>query len=374
MPSQYKKYREELEKIIEKSGIVINGGESWDPQIKNLGTYKRILSQGPLGLGESYVDGWWDVKRLDEFFYGLLTANLEINSESSFFNFLNLLKYKVTNPQSLRKAFNIGKKHYNLGNDLFYYMLDNRMIYSCGYWKDANNLNEAQELKLELSCKKLNLEEGMKVLDIGCGFGGFLKYAAENYRINGIGITVSEEQKKLADKLCKGLPIEIRLQDYRTINGKFDRIVSIGMFEHVGLKNYRTYMKKIHELLEDEGLFLLQTIGKNKPGPINAWINRYIFPDAHIPTINEISKSFEGLFVMEDWHNFGTDYDKTLIAWNENFQDNWGKLEKNYDERFKRVWEYYLLSSAGAFRAREFQLWQIVLSKGGVPEGYKSIR
>ncbi|MDH7528362.1 MAG: cyclopropane fatty acyl phospholipid synthase, partial [Ignavibacteria bacterium] len=254
-------------------------------------------------------------------------------------------------------------------------MLDKRMNYSCAYWKDATNLDEAQENKLELICKKLYLKPGMRVLDIGCGWGAFAKYAAEKYGVEVVGITVSKEQLKLAKELCDGLPVEIRLQDYREVNEKFDRIVSIGMFEHVGYKNYREYFKIAAKNLKDDGIFLLHTIGSNiSTKSTDAWTHKYIFPNGMLPSLAQISKTVENLFVIEDVHNFGADYDKTLMAWYNNFKNNWHKLKDKYGERFYRMWEYFLLSCAGAFRARKNQLWQIVLSKKGILGGYSSIR
>jgi cyclopropane-fatty-acyl-phospholipid synthase len=251
-------------------------------------------------------------------------------------------------------------------------MLDKRMVYTCGYWKDAKTLDEAQEAKLDLTCKKLNLKPGMKVLDIGCGWGSFAKYAAEKYKVKVVGITVSKEQAVLAKALCKGLPIEIRLQDYRDLNEKFDRIVSLGMFEHVGYKNYKTYMKVVHRCLKDDGLFLLHTIGGNKSvKSTDPWIDKYIFPNSMLPSIKQMGDAIEDYFVMEDWHNFSADYDKTLMAWYNNFENSWNKLKDDYDERFHRMWRYYLLACAGTFRARKSQLWQIVLSKDGIKEGYR---
>ena len=166
----------------------------------------------------------------------------------------NVLKARLVNLQSTSRAYNIGKKHYDIGNELYKNMLDKRMNYSCGYWKNSKTLDQAQEAKLDLICKKVGLKPGMKILDIGCGWGSFVKFAAEKYKVKAVGITVSKEQAKLARELCKGLPIEIRLQDYRELNEKFDRIISIGMFEHVGPKNYKTYVN--HPLIVS---FYLQT-------------------------------------------------------------------------------------------------------------------
>lgn len=364
-----------FELLFKEAGIKINGKNPYDPRIHDKRFYKRVLTQGSLGLGESYMDGWWDCEKLDEFFNKLLSFRIEKSVKKNLPFLFEILVSKIFNLQSKGRAFNIGKKHYDIGNDLFKSMLDKRMVYTCGYWKEAKTLNQAQEAKLDLVCQKLGLKPGQKVLDIGCGWGSFAKYAAEKYKVSVVGITVSREQVELGNKLCKGLPVEIRLQDYRDINEKFDHIVSLGMIEHVGQKNYRTYMEVANRCLKDDGLFLLHTIGKNESkNSSDRWLNKYIFPGGFIPSIGNIETSIANLFVMEDWHNFGTDYDKTLMAWYKNFDKNWDKLKPNYDKRFYRMWKYYLLCCAGGFRARKIQLWQIILSKNGVPGGYKSIR
>lgn len=368
--SNYEKIGKDILKLAD---IEINGKRDWDIQIHNNKTFKRILSQGTLGLGESYMDGWWDCKALDQFIDRVLRAHLEKKIRTPKFVWL-VIKAKLTNAQR-RKAFEIGEKHYDIGNDLFSIMLDKRMIYTCGYWKKAKNLDQAQENKLKLTCKKLGLKPGMKILDIGCGWGGFLKYAAENYGVSGVGITVSKEQVALAKEVCKDLPIEIRLQDYGDLNEKFDRIVSLGMFEHVGSKNYKKFMKVVDCCLVDKGIFLLHTIGtKNLGGGTDPWLDKYIFPEGSLPSAHQITKASKGIFILEDWHNFGTDYDKTLLAWHNNFNKGWPKIRDKYGERFRRMWNYFLLSCAGAFRSRSIQLWQIVFSKGGVDGGYESIR
>ncbi len=249
------------------------------------------------------------------------------------------------------------------------------MIYSCWYWNNAKTLNEAQEAKLKLVCSKLFLKPGMKILDIGCGLGGAAKYLVENYDVEVVGITVSDEQKLLAQDFCRDLPIKVIYQDYRDVTGNYDRIYSIGMFEHVGVKNYRAYMKKIKNLLTNDGISLLHTIGRIT-SKVNSdpWTARYIFPNSMLPSENQITRAYEGLFVMEDWHNFGIDYDKTLMAWKDNFESAWSKLKNIYDNRFYRMWKYYLLSNAGAFRARHHQLWQIILSTNGVEGGLNAPR
>jgi cyclopropane-fatty-acyl-phospholipid synthase len=369
------KLKATAEQLLSPAGITVNGSSTWDIQVHNDKFYRRVLAEGSLGLGESYMDKWWDCKKLDEFIYRVLGARLDSTVRNNRHLLFEVLMARLFNMQSKNRAFLIGERHYDTGNDLFQCTLDKRMVYSCAYWKDAGSLDEAQEHKLDLICRKLGLKPGMKILDIGCGWGSFAGYAAEKYGAEVVGITVSREQVDLAQTLCKGFPVEIRLQDYRDVNETFDHIVSLGMIEHVGYKNYRTYMQVVHRCLKDEGLFLLHTIGGNRSvRSTDPWINRYIFPDGMLPSIKQIGTAIEGIFVMEDWHNFSADYDRTLMAWYENFSEHRERLQSNYSERFLRMWEYYLLSCAGAFRARSNQLWQIVLSKKGVEGGYRSVR
>ena len=373
--SVMKKEKKIIEDLLDGTGITINGSNSYDMQVHNKDFYGRVLLQGSLGLGESYMDGWWDCAGLDEFFYRVLAADLDDRVRHNWNGLMKFAGQVVLNAGRKSKAFDIGERHYDAGNDLYRAMLDKRLTYTCGYWKNAGNLEEAQEAKLDLICRKIGLKRGQKVLDIGSGWGSFIGFAAEKYGASTVGVTVSKKQKELADKLYGDLSVETRLQDYRDVSEKFDHAVSIGMFEHVGRKNYRAFMKVVYDSLEDDGLFLLHTIGGNRSvATADPWLGKYIFPNSMLPSIKQISRSIEGLFVMEDWHNFGSDYDKTLMAWHDNFASSWDKIKSNYDDRFYRMWKYYLLSSAGSFRARKNQLWQIVLSKRGVPGGYMPVR
>jgi cyclopropane-fatty-acyl-phospholipid synthase len=367
------------EKLIREfaalADVQINGDRPWDIQVHDGRLYSRILQAGPLTLGESYVDGWWDTDDIPTLFFRLVRADLEHRIKPLRL-ILPVLKAKVFNLQQAGRAFRIGEHHYDLGNDLYQAMLDKRMTYTCGYWKDAENLDQAQEAKLDLVCRKIGLQPGMTVLDIGCGWGSFARYAAEKYGVSVTGITVSKEQVSLGREVCAGLPIELRFQDYRDLEGTFDRVVSLGMFEHVGVKNYRTYMRVVHRCLADEGIFLLHTIGAKAPqDAIDPWTEKYIFPNSALPTAPQITRAAENLFVMEDWHNFGPDYEATLLAWMENFDRNWESLDrKKYDQRFYRLWKYFLQSAAGGFRSRRNQLWQIVFSRRGLLPAYQSIR
>lgn len=370
------KYKRLAEKLLSMAEIQINGTHQWDIRVHDERFYKRAITEVELGIGESYMDGWWDADKLDELIYRIVRNDLQNKVKHNLKIAFQLAGFYLINMQARRRAFIIGERHYDLGNDLFQAMLDKRMNYSCAYWKDATTLDEAQENKLELICRKLYLKPGMRILDIGCGWSAFGKYAAEKYGAKVLGVTVSKEQLKLGKDLCKGLPVEIRLQDYREVNDKFDRIVSVGMIEHVGYKNYRDYFKMANKNLVDDGLFLLHTIGEVRSlKSADAWTHKYIFPNGMLPSVAQLGKAVEGLFVMEDWHNFGADYDKTLMAWYHNFEQSWNRIKNNYSDRFYRMWKYFLLSSAGAFRARnKNQLWQIILSKNGVLGGYSSVR
>lgn len=365
-----------VSQLLARAGIIVNGDRPWDIRVFNHDFYRLVLRKGSLGLGESYMDGWWDAPQLDEFFARVLRAGLEYEVGVSFEQFLLFLRSVILNPQRHSRAFVIGRRHYDIGNDFYRAMLGPTMAYSCGYWKSATNLDEAQEAKFGLICRKLGLEPGMLVLDIGCGWGSFVKFAAEKYGVKTLGITVSKEQAAYGARLCQGLPgCAIRYADYRELNGYFDRIVSIGMFEHVGRKNYRTFMEVVHRNLVPDGLALLHTIGGNRSVWCNeVWTDRYIFPNSMLPSIAQIGRAIEGLFVVEDWHNFGADYDRTLMVWFQNFDASWSMLHERYGKRFYRMWKYYLLSCAGSFRARQNQLWQVVLSKSGVRGGYRSVR
>ncbi len=366
-----------LQELAAGAGVCFNGPNPWDPQVHDQRLYDRVLSQGSLGLGEAYMDGWWDCKALDEFACRVLRAQLDVKSTRKLGLILRVLPAVLFNQQRRGRAHQVGEQHYDAGNDLFETMLDRRLTYTCGYWREADCLDAAQEAKLDLVCRKLGLREGQRVLDIGCGWGSFAQFAAERYGARVLGITISKEQVALGRQRCAGLPVELRLQDYRELDEPegFDHIVSLGMFEHVGYKNYRTFMEIAHRLLKDDGLLLLHTIGGNwSVHDTDPWMKTYIFPNSMLPSIKQIAGAIERLFVMEDWHNFGADYDRTLMAWHENISNGWERLKDRYDERFYRMWTYFLKSCAGSFRARRNQLWQVVLSKYGLAGGYRSVR
>jgi cyclopropane-fatty-acyl-phospholipid synthase len=364
-----------IKELLALAGITVNGVQPWDIQVHDRRLYRRVIAQGSLGLGEAYVDGWWDVERLDIFICKVLRADLVSKVKPGWGYLWLWAKSKLFNMQSRKRAEADVRSHYDIDIDLYLSFLDPYMQYSCGYFKNTNDLAQGQEQKMELICQKLQLGSNHSVLDIGCGWGGFAKYAATKYGCSITGITVSESQYAYAKKFCAGLPVNILQQDYRDLQGRYDRIVSVGMFEHVGYKNYRKFMEVASRCLKPDGLLLLHTIGGNKSvHSTDAWLEKYIFPGSVLPSVKQVGKSIDNLFVLEDWHSFGVYYAETLRAWWENFDAAWDDLQDRYDERFYRMWKYYFLMCAGTFDARFNQLWQIVLTPEGLEGGYKSVR
>lgn len=361
--------------LLNIAGIQVNGPDPWDIQVNDQRFYSNVLRENSLGLGESYVAGFWDSKSPDATVYKLLSANLEDYLRNSLKMVLYRLRALLFNGQTIKQVRKDIHRHYDLGNDLFKAMLDKRMVYSCAYWKDAETLDEAQENKLDLICRKLHLEPGQRMLDIGCGWGGLAGYAAEKYGVEVLGITISDDQAQLARESCAQLPVTIALQDYRSMTGNFDRVVSVGMIEHVGYKNYPLFMQAVYRVLKDDGLFLLHGIGSNiSVKRTDPWIDRYIFPNGMMPSMQQIAAAAEGRFVMEDWHNFGAYYDQTLMEWRRRFKLAWPGLRVKYGDTFYRMWDYYLCCSAASFRAKKNQLWQIVYSKTGNHNPYVAVR
>src|SRR5690554_3968863 len=368
-------YQRSIESILAGTGISINGTAPQDIQVHNENFYKRVLQHGSLGLGESYMEGWWDCEALDDFFARVLKDDLQDKIKGNFSLLIHGLKAKLINQQTKSRSAKFVPRHYNVGNDLYIPMLDSYMMYSCGYWENANTLEEAQENKLKLICKKLKLEPGMKVLDIGCGWDRFAYYASKNHQVEVTGLTLSTAQAEIARQKCQDLRVEIKLQDYRDHEGQYDRVLSIGMFEHIGYKNHGTYMKAVNKLLKNDGISLLHSIGNNKSyTSTDPWIDRYIFPNSLIPSIAQIGAAMEPYFIMVDFHNFGKYYDLTLMAWLKKFKEAWPKIGSNYNEIFYRMWVYYLSSCAGSFRVRKNNLWQIIMIKSCFQGEYNSVR
>ena len=365
-----------LAEILAAVDVRLNGGRPWDIRVFDERFYQRVFSEGSLGAGESYMDGWWDAVALDE----LCTRIHRLNPYDKLGTWGVLwlaLKGRILNRQTQGRAKRVAHDHYDLGNDLYEAMLGQRMQYTCAYWKGANTLDEAQENKLSLICKKLHLSSGMKVLELGGGFGGLAHYLATQHGCQVVTYNISEEQVAYGRDLCKGLPVRFEQKDYRESAREldsFDRVVAIGLCEHIGYKNYRRFLEIAQARLKNKGLFLLHTIGANESvTSTDAWVDKYIFPNGMIPSLAQLGSAMENLWVVEDLHNFGPDYDRTLLAWWNNFERAWPALRADYGDRFYRMWKFYILGSAGRFRARKLQLWQFVLSKGDIP-AYTPVR
>lgn len=362
-----------IEHISQKKGIDvrINGDRPHDIQVHNPQFYRRVLANYSLGVGEGYMDGDWSCQDLE----GMLTKCLQTFSKSENASIFSGLQHRLLNMQSVIRSKKVAKEHYDIGNDLYEAMLDPYMQYSCGYWKEAGSLEEAQIAKMDLICRKLRLKKGCTVLDIGCGYGGLMKYMIDDYEVDAAGLTVSEEQQKYGTEKY-GLD-KLHLQDYRELFDyppkSYDRVVAVGPLEHVGYKNYPGFFKAARHVLKDDGIFLLHGIGGNvsvtRP---DDWVDKYIFPNGMTPSISQIGKAIEGLWVMEDWHNFGPSYARTLDAWNRRSKEFF-KGSDRYSARFQRMWEFYLVGCKVVFDIRASQLWQVLLTPHGVKGGLERI-
>jgi len=351
------------------AGITIGGDAPWDVKITDDRLFQRVLRDGTLGVGESFVDGWWDCDALDQMIDKVVRANLPGTLGKSWVLVAQTVRAKLFNRQAAR-AFEVGERHYDVGNDLYRAMLGPRMMYTCAYFHGAGaaNLDAAQDAKLDLVCRKIGARPGMRVLELGCGWAGFASFAAEHYGARVVGYTVSREQVAWAKQHYGHLDIDIRHDDYRNATGTYDAVVSIGLMEHVGWKNYRAYMELVDRLLAPGGVAFIHTIGANAArSHIDPWFHKYIFPNAVIPTLARLASAMEGILIPEDVHNIGEDYDRTLMAWWHKFDAAWPTLRARYGEPFYRRWKYYLLACAGAFRARSQQLYQIVMTRPGTP-------
>lgn len=370
-----------VREMLRHAGVELNGSRPFDITVHDPRFYRRLLGQATLGAGESYMDGEWDCDRLDELFYRIMRGRLDVGLRKHRRAGVQVLWSRLLNQQSRRRSVRVAERHYNVGNELYRFMLGESMAYTCAYWKDADTLDDAQTNKFDLVCRKVGIHPGDRILELGCGWGTFAHHAATRYGCEVTAVNISTEQVAFAREKCRDLPVQVHLCDYRDVgrynpNGVlFDHVVSIGLCEHVGYKNYLRLMQIARKNLKEDGLFLLHTIGSNvSVHSVDPWIDRYIFPGGMLPSLAQLSLASEGSFVLEDLHSFGPDYDRTLMAWHENFERHWEDLNQRYDDRFRRMWRYYLLSCAGGFRARAMQLWQVVFSHRGVSGGYRAVR
>lgn len=364
-----------VETLLVKAGILLGGNAEHDVLVRDDRFFSSVIEDGPLGLGESYVAGWWDSPRLDLCLEKILREGarpIRIPWSLKW----QWLQSTLLNMQTPSRARRVAVQHYDVSNYLYERMLDPWMQYTCAFYGEADNLNKAQEQKLDQICRKLELKPGERLLELGCGFGGLAKFAAERYGCQIVGYNISKQQIAWARNWTKGLPVEIIEGDYRSASGQFDKAVAVGLCEHVGYKNYRSLMQVANRCLKPGGLFLLNHVGGNESRvTTDPWLEKYIFPGSVMPSASQFARSYEGIFVMEDWQNFGVDYGQTCLAWFQNFDAHWNEIKaQGFDDRFYRMWKYYLLLCAASFFARKNQNWEIVLAKGGARTGYRAKR
>ncbi|WP_066895142.1 SAM-dependent methyltransferase [Clostridium nigeriense] len=359
-------------KVIFKDGKVVdigNGNPKFVIKVNDNIDKKLLLTSTSLALGEAYMDKKLDMESGD--LYDVLDIVLgkldtfDVNESA-----LSKLIFTSTSKKNQKKEVT---SHYDIGNNFYSLWLDETMSYSCAYFKNEDDtLYEAQINKIDHILKKLQLKEGMSLLDIGCGWGYLLIEAAKKYKVNGVGITLSEQQYLKFKERIKEENLEkyltAELMDYRDLEKsklKFDRVVSVGMLEHVGRDNYDLFFKNVDTVLKEQGLFLLHFISGRKENSGDPWIKKYIFPGGVIPSLREIiSLGSEMNYYTLDVESLRRHYHKTLLCWYDNYKKNIDKISNMFDERFVRMWELYLSSCAASFNNGMIDLHQIVFSKG----------
>jgi cyclopropane-fatty-acyl-phospholipid synthase len=360
-------YKKAVERILSTVDVRIGGSRPFDMQVHSDLFYKRVLLEGSVGLGESYMDGLWDCADLEELVFRFVESGIERRFRLlPGFVTMNALGHLVNRqPRSLGERTS---RHYNTDNDLFASFLGKYKNYSCAFYEEGDDLDTAQLKKMDLICDELCLRPGENVLDIGGGWGEIAKHmASRGCRITSINI--ADEQMRAAREHCKGASVDVVKCDYRDVAGTFDKIAIIAMMSHVGHKNHRPLFETVHRHLAPDGLVFVDTVGSAvslQNG--NPWIDKYIFPGIVFPSIQQISRAVEGLFVIEAVRNFGASYVKTLRAWNANLRRAWPRLSHRHDERTRRMFEFFFLTVAGFFRARDFQNWYVVLSPEGTTQ------
>lgn len=351
---------------LEDAGIHVNGPASHDIRVHDKRFYWRTLAHGSLGFGEAFMDGWWSCEDLEEMVFRLIRSEVRRRAYrhpgAVALEWLN----RIRNDQNRRRSLRAPRRHYDFDNEMFQAFLGRYMNYSCGYYAGTGDLDEAQILKMDIICRKLDLQPGEHLLDVGGGWGEFALYAAKHYGVHVTSVNISEEQMRFARRRCAGYDVDVVRSDYRDIAGQYDKVAAIAMFPHVGHRNHRTFMQAMYRALKPGGTFLIEsTMNTATTTAGDPWIDRYIFPGLLMPSGSQICAAMEGLFVIEDLHNFGPHYVKTLRAWNANFQNAWGRFAARHDERVRRMFEYFFLISAALFRARTMEYWHLVLTRQG---------
>ena len=347
-------------------------GDDFIVHFKNKNSLRKVIFDLPLGFGEGYMNGDIEVEGdlMQVVRVGIQFEQEQKGKKVSWLQSFNRHFLQRNNRWSDRKNISF---HYDLGNDFYRLWLDLKMIYSCGYFRnEKDSLEKAQEQKIDLCCRKLKLQPDESLLDIGCGWGGLLVHAAKRYGVQGVGITLSKEQVEYGKQQIKkeGLcdRVHLKFMDYRDlpiINQTFDKIVSVGMFEHVGKANMRLFMECARKVLKSDGLLLLHTIGKMVDEPPNSWIRKYIFPGSYCPDLGSILQNASSLGLnFIDCENMRIHYSKTLDNWRERFEQNEARIRSMFDDRFIRMWRLYLAGCSAQFWFGTIHLFQLLFSDG----------
>lgn len=378
------KIKKFVEELFSQAGIEVNGSNPWDPQIHNPIAYNMTVGNGLIGAGEAYMRGYWDCEQLEEFFRRAVQVDLAKRMPWNLSTATLVTKARLMNLQLPKRAWEVGRMHYDLPREVWECTLDFAMTGSCAYYRFPDEtLDQAQQNKLNLTLKKVGLQKGHSLLDIGVGWAAFSGLSAITYGAKPIGITVSEGQREYI-RSRYGDIVDVRVHPWQqtVLEQPVDRIISVEMFEHVGSDNYRKFFQLCRDSITDDGLMLLHTIvGHNPSKHIDPWMDKYIYPGGCIPTLGQITTAVHGLFHVEDVHDIGGHYPATLLAWMANFRRNWDVVKALGPKRlgmdpevFCRMWYYHYMASAGGFLSRVISVHQIVLSTNGVPGGYQSIR
>jgi len=353
-----------LDSILSRAGVSINGNQPWDITVIDNRFYGHVLANGSLGLGESYMRQYWSTQDLEELFYRLVSSGMEEVGNRIPGRIISRIFSRGLNRQTTHKSKKNAEHHYNLGNSLFFNFLGKYKNYSCGYYKEAETLDEAQLAKLHRLCELLELKKGDRLLDVGGGWGEFAKFAADNYGCHVTSINIAEEQIKHARQYCRDANVDIVKCDYRNMTGSFNKIAVIAMFTHVGHKNYRQFMETMSRILEPGGKMIMETVGGHRSKTrCEPWTDKYIFPGGLIPSLDQIDQSIKGLFLRDSLEEFGDDYVLTLREWHSNFKRAWPKLSEEYSNSMRLMFEYFFLSVAGDFRAKDLLHYHIEFSK-----------
>ncbi len=354
-----------VERALRRADVRIDGDRPHDIRVLDPRFYGDVLRRGSLGFGECYVRRWWDADDVEELAFRLIRSGV-YSLSSAVPGLPRDLRDMFANQQTRRLATRVADEHYSMGNDVFFAFLGGVRNYSCGIFDGDADLDAAQTRKLAKISSLLDLRPGERLLDVGGGWGELSRHAAAAHGCEVTHVNLSDEQIRHASALCTDLSVRVEKRDWRDVEGRFDKIAVIAMLTHVGPKNYRRFMQRMHDRLEPGGLMLIETVGtRHAAVRCEAWLDKYIFPGGVVPTRRQILGAADGLFDETRFESSGEHYVQTLRCWQENFERNWTDLSSRYDEERRRIFNYFFQSIGGAFRAGYVDHWHILLRRTG---------